>query len=53
MWVIAFLLTGGQVAERTATKVLLQQMPVAKLLYGAKGYDANVISRPLSAPRRF
>ena len=42
---IAFLLTGGQVADCTAGSVLLQQMPAARILHGDKGYDSNAIRR--------
>ncbi len=33
---IAFLLTGGQVADCTAGAALLRQMPTARILYGDK-----------------
>ncbi|WP_306891567.1 IS5 family transposase [Ancylobacter amanitiformis] len=42
---IAFLLTGGQVADCTAGSVLLKQMPAARILHGDKGYDSNAIRR--------
>lgn len=37
---VAFLLTGGQIADRTAGAVLLEQMPHSAILHGDKGYDA-------------
>ena len=40
---IAFLLTGGQVADCTAGNVLLEQMPAAPILLGDKGYDSDAI----------
>ena len=42
---IAFLLTGGQVADCTAGELLLEQMPQASVLHGDKGYDSNAIRR--------
>ncbi|MFD2031243.1 IS5 family transposase [Ancylobacter dichloromethanicus] len=42
---IAFLLTGGQVADCTAGSNLLKQMPAARILHGDKGYDSNAIRR--------
>jgi len=42
---IAFLLTGGQVADCTAGSVLLKRMPAARILHGDKGYDSNAIRR--------
>ena len=42
---IAFLLTGGQVADCTAGAVLLKQMPAARILHGVKGYDSNAVRR--------
>ena len=46
---IAFLLTGGQVADCTAGSALLKQMPAARILNGDKGYDSNAIHRLLEA----
>lgn len=40
---IAFLLTGGQVADCTAGDLLLEQMPKSPILLGDKGYDSNAI----------
>lgn len=42
---IAFLLTGGQVADCTARSALLKQMPAAHILHGDKGYDSKAIRR--------
>jgi len=42
---IAFMLTGGQVADCTAGEQLLEQMPQAFMLHGDKGYDSNAIRR--------
>ena len=42
---IAFLLTGGQVADCTAGSLLLEQMPDAPILNGDKGYDSDAIRR--------
>ena len=38
---IAFLLTGGQVADCTAA--LLEHMPATVILHGDKGYDSNAV----------
>jgi transposase len=42
---LAFLLTGGQVADCTADALLLEQMPRSSILDGDKGYDSNAIPR--------
>ena len=42
---IAFMLTGGQVADCTAGDLLLEQMPRCPFLHGDKGYDSNAIRR--------
>ena len=42
---IAFLLTGGQVADCKAGSLLLEQMPPSLILNGDKGYDSNAIRR--------
>jgi len=42
---IAFILTGGQIADCTAGELLLRQMPRASVLHGDKGYDSNAIRR--------
>ncbi|WP_100962110.1 IS5 family transposase [Bosea sp. FBZP-16] len=44
---IAFLLTGGQVADCTAGSPLLEQMPAARILHGDKDYDSNAIRRQI------
>ena len=40
---IAFMLTGGQIADCTAGELLLERMPKTSMLYGDKGYDSDVI----------
>lgn len=42
---LAFMLTGGQVADCTAGADLIQQLPDCDILHGDKGYDANAIRR--------
>ncbi len=42
---IAFLLTGGQIADCTAGALLLEKMPRSSILHGDKGYDSNAIRR--------
>ena len=42
---IAFLLTGGHVAECTAGALLLAQMPPSSILHADKGYDSDAIRR--------
>ncbi len=44
---IAFLLTGGQVADCTAADTLLEQMPKTSILHGDKGYDTNAVRRKI------
>jgi hypothetical protein len=44
---IAFMLTGGQVADCTVGELLLEQMPQASMLHGNKGYDSNAIRRQI------
>ena len=46
---IAFLLTGGQVADCTAADTLLDQMPAATILHGDKGYDTNAVRRKVES----
>jgi len=46
---IAFLLTGGQVADCTAADSLLDQLPTADLVHGDKGYDSNAVRRKIGA----
>jgi transposase len=40
---IAFLLTGGQVADCSASDTLLDAMPKTGILHGDKGYDSNAV----------
>ena len=40
---IAFLPTGGQVADYTAADLLLEQTPKSPMLLGDTGYDTNAI----------
>jgi len=44
---IAFLLTGGQVADCVAADTLLDQMAGASILHGDKGYDSNAVRRKI------
>ena len=46
---IAFLLTGGQVADCVAADALLDQMSAADLVHGDKGYDTNAVRRKIEA----
>ncbi|MBI5111346.1 MAG: IS5 family transposase [Rhodovulum sp.] len=46
---IAFLLTGGNVADCTAGHDLLKQLPDARILHADKGYDSNAIRRQVEA----
>jgi transposase len=47
---IAFLLTGGQVADCEAAKELLEHLPsTARVLHGDKGYDTNPVRHRLEA----
>ena len=46
---IAFLLTGGQVADCTAASVLLERLPKCRILHVDKGYDGNCIRRTIKA----
>jgi len=46
---IAFLLTGGQVADCTAADTLLEEMPPTRLLHGDKGYDSNAVRRKIES----
>ena len=45
---VAFLLTGGQVADCTAGAVLIEEMPRSAILHGDKGYDSDAIRRQVS-----
>ncbi len=46
---LAFLLTGGQVADCTAADTLLDLLPTTALLHGDKGYDSNAVRRKIEA----
>ena len=47
---IAFLLTGGQVADCAAAKALLEHLPpTTRVLHGDKGYDTNPIRQRVEA----
>lgn len=47
---VAILLTGGQVADRTAADRLLDQLTTANLVHGDKGYDSNAVRRKIGLP---
>jgi transposase len=42
---LAFMLTGGQVADCTAGGELLARLPACEILHGDKGYDSDAIRR--------
>lgn len=44
---LAFLLTGGNVADCTAADALLERMPATSILHGDKGYDSNAVRRKI------
>lgn len=44
---VAFLLTGGQVADCTAADTLLDRMPPTRILHGDKGYDSDAVRRKI------
>jgi transposase len=44
---LAFMLTGGQVADCTAADTLLEQMPQTSILHGDKGYDSDAVRRKI------
>jgi transposase len=46
---LAFLLTGGQVADCIAADTLLDQMPAAPLLHADKGYDSDAVRRKIES----
>ena len=46
---LAFMLTGGRVADCTAGFVLLERLPHCEILHGDKGYDSNAIRRQVEA----
>jgi transposase len=46
---LAFLLTGGQVADCTAADTLLDLLPQTDILHGDKGYDSNAVRRKIES----
>lgn len=46
---IAFLQTGGQVADCKAADALLDALPQTALLHGDKGYDSNAVRRKIES----
>jgi transposase len=46
---IAFLLTGGQVADCTAGALLLEEMPRSAILHADKGYDSDAIRQQVES----
>lgn len=46
---VAFLLTGGQVADCAAANRLLEQIATADLVHGDKGYDTNAVRGMIEA----
>ena len=46
---IAFLLTGGHVADCVAADTLLERMTGASILHGDKGYDSNAVRRKIES----
>ena len=46
---LAFLLTGGQVADCTAGAHLLERLPACRILHADKGYDSDAIRRQIEA----
>ena len=46
---LAFLLTGGKVADCTAAGALLEQMLAIPILHGDKGYDSNAVRQKIEA----
>src|ERR1051326_6598753 len=46
---IAFLLTGGQVADCIAADELLDRLVTAEILHGDKGYDSNAVRRKIES----
>jgi len=46
---IAFLLTGGQVADCVAADTLLDQLTAAELVHGDKVYDTNAVRQKIEA----
>ena len=46
---LAFLLTGGHVADCKAADLLLNKMPETSVLHGDKGYDTNAVRVKIEA----
>ena len=46
---IAFLLTGGQVADCTAIDTLLEPIPATAIPHGDKGYDRDAVRRKIES----
>ncbi len=46
---LAFLLTGGQVADCTAGALLLERLPDCDIVHADKGYDADALRRQIEA----
>ena len=46
---LAFLLTGGQVADCTAGALLLERLPACRVLHADKGYDSDAIRGQIEA----
>jgi transposase len=46
---VAFLLTGGHVADCIARDELLDRLVTAEILYGDKGYDSNAVRRKIES----
>ena len=46
---VAFLLTGGQIADCTAADLLLDAITQAELVQGDKGYDSNAVRQKIEA----
>ena len=46
---VAFLLTGGQVADCVAADALLDQVASAEIIHGDKGYDTNAVRQKIEA----
>jgi hypothetical protein len=46
---IAFLLTGGQVADCTAADGLLDRLLAVEILHGDKGYDSDAVRRKIES----
>ncbi len=46
---VAFLLTGGQVADCTAADMLLGAITQTRLVHGDKGYDTNTVRQKIEA----